>query len=387
MKLHFQTGSLLSIFASINGFNQAVIALQPEIIYQKANPAVVAIIALQNRQPVSYGSGVIISPRGWIVTANHVVANQRNVSVKVLEKVYRGAVVARDPNNDLALIKLQSQQRLPSLRLQSIPPKIGQKIYVLGNPLTLEKSFTDGIVSRLDDNGVIQYTAPTNPGNSGGPLLNENGEVIGVVSRGVPVSRTGSLAPGIYFAIPTSKIQILISRMRPASAEARQSATYHANGLIQAQKGNYRRAIEYYNQAIRLEPRNANTYVNRANAQLKLKNYRGAVEDYAQAIQINPNLSGAYYNRGSVYQFLKDKNKALQDYDLAIRINRNWGNGSIADAYYRRGLVRLDLGDNKSALIDFQAAADLYSKQGKTAEYQQTLNQIIKLNPRSEIDK
>lgn len=382
MKLYFQTVSLLSIFASINGFNQVVIALQPEAIYQKANPAVVAIIALQNRQPVSYGSGVIISSTGWIVTANHVVANQRNVAVKVSEKVYRGAVLARDPNNDLALIKLQSQERLPSLRLQSIPPKIGQKIYVLGNPLTLEKSFTDGIVSRLDNNGVIQYTAPTNPGNSGGPLLNEDGEVIGIVSRGQQVSQTGSFAPGIYFAMPSSKIQTLVSTMRPVSAKARQSATYHANGLIQVQKGNYRRAIEYYNQAIRLEPRNANTYVNRANAQLKLKNYRGAVKDYAQAIQINPNFSGAYYNRGNVYQFLKDKNKALQDYGSAIRINRNWGNGSIADAYYRRGLVRLDLGDKKRAIVDFQTAADLYSKQGKTTEYQRSLNEIIKLNPR-----
>jgi S1-C subfamily serine protease len=363
MKLHFQTVSLLSIFASINGFNHTVVALQPEAIYQKANPAVVAIIALQNRQQASYGSGVIISATGWIVTANHVVANQRNVTVKVSEKVYR-------------------QERLPTLRLQSIPPKIGQKIYVLGNPLTLEKSFTDGIVSRLDDNGVIQYTAPSNPGNSGGPLLNEDGEVIGVVSRGQPVAQTGSLAPGIYFAIPTSKIQILLSTMRSVSAEARQSATYHANGLIQVQKGNYRRAIEYYNQAIRLEPRNANIYLNRANAQLKLKNYRGALEDYAQAIQINPNFSGVYLSRGSVYQLLKDKNKALQNYDSAIRINRNWGNRSIADAYYRRGLVRLDLGDKKSALGDFQTAADLYSKQGNTTEYQRSLNEIIKLNPR-----
>jgi S1-C subfamily serine protease len=382
MKLHFQTVSLLSIFASINGFNQAVIALQPEAIYQKANPAVVFIVALQNRQPVSYGSGVIISSTGWIITANHVVANQRNVAVKVSEKLYRGAVVARDPNNDLALIKLQSQERLPSLRLQSIPPTIGQKIYVIGNPLKLEKSFTDGIVSRLEDNGVIQYTAPSNPGNSGGPLLNEDGEVIGVVSRGRREAPTGNFASGIYFAIPASKIQVLLSNMQRNPAPTRQRATYHADGLVQVQKGNYRRAIEYYNQAIRLEPRNANIYVNRARAYLNLKDYQGALEDYNQAIQINPNYSAVYYGRGIVYQLLKNKNKALQDYNSAIRINRNWGNRSIADAYYRRGLVRLDLGDKKSALVDFQTAADLYSKQGNTTEYQRSLNEIIKLNRR-----
>ncbi|MBW4686934.1 MAG: trypsin-like peptidase domain-containing protein [Komarekiella atlantica HA4396-MV6] len=382
MKLHFETDFFLSVLASLNGFTQAVIALQPEAIYQKANPAVVFIVAPQNPKLVSYGSGVIISPTGWIITANHVVANQRNVTVKVSEKVYRGAVVARDQNNDLALIKLQSQERLPSLRLQSLPPTIGQKIYVIGNPLTLEKSFADGIVSRLEDNGVIQYTAPTNPGNSGGPLLNEDGEVIGVVSRGTREARTGNFASGIYFAIPASKIQVLLSNMQRNPAPTRQRATYHADALVQVRKGNYRRAIEYYNQAIRLEPRNANIYANRARAYISLKDYQGGLEDYNQAIQINPNFSGVYYSRATVYQLLKNKNKALQDYNSAIRINRNWGNRSIADAYYRRGLLRVNLGDRKAAIADLQTAADLYLKQGKTTEYQQSLNQIIKLNPR-----
>lgn len=132
MKLHLRTITFLSVFTSLNGFVQTVFALQPEAIYQKANSAVVLIVAPQNHKQVFYGSGVIIDPKGLIVTANHVIANRQNVFVKVSNNVYWGAVLARDRTSNLALIKLQSQQKFPSLRLQSISPRIGQKIYRSG---------------------------------------------------------------------------------------------------------------------------------------------------------------------------------------------------------------------------------------------------------------
>lgn len=381
MKLHLKTITFLSVFTSLNGFVQTVFALQPEAIYQKANSAVVLVVAPQNPKQVSYGSGVIIDPKGLIVTANHVVANRQNVLVKVSDNVYRGAVLARDRTGDLALIKLQSQHKFPSLRLQSIPPRIGQKIYTLGNPLALEKSFTDGIVSRLENNGAIQYTAPTNHGNSGGPLLDEDGDVIGIVKRGQPEA-TGRLAPGIYFAIPTSRIRTFILTLRRVPLPARQAATNNANGLVQLNLGNYRQAIENFDRAIQRQPRSASIYINRANAHLHLKDYQSALEDYTQAIQKNPSYSAAYYSRAAVYLFLKNKQKALQDYNSAIRVNRNWGNRSVADAYYYRGVVRVALKDRKSAIADFETAADLYLKQGRTREYQKSLNQAIRLSVR-----
>ena len=379
MKLHFGMITFLSAFTSLNGFAQAGYSLPPEAIYQKTNSAVVFISTPQNRKQVLYGSGFVVDPTGLIVTANHVVGNQQNVTVKVADDTYQGTVFARDRRSDLALIKLRSQKLLPSLRLQALPPRIGQKIYVLGNPLMLEKSFADGLVSRLEDNGWVQYTAPTDPGNSGGPLLNEDGDVLGLVQLRFPDSTPGTFAPGIYFAIPTSRIQALLATVRQGSSSNREATIFIANGLVQTRKGNYRKAIENYNQAIRLEPQSAIAYINRASAQVSLKNDRLALEDYTHALQLNSNYSLAYWGRGRVFMSLKNYEKTIEDFNSAIRVNRVWGSSSLAAAYYDRGTIHAQLQNDKAAIADFKVAADLYLKQGRTAEYQRSLDRITQI--------
>jgi tetratricopeptide (TPR) repeat protein len=381
MKIHSKIVAFLSLFTSLSSLPQLAIALQPEAVYQKANSAVVFIVVPQNRKQVIYGSGIIINPKGWIITANHIVKNRQNVIIKVADYSYQGTVVARDPSSDLALIKLQSQMLLPTLGLQSIPPRIGQKIFVIGNPLTLEKSFSDGLVSRLTDNGWIQYTAPTNPGNSGGPLLNEDGDVLGLVQSIASDSTPGTFASGIYFAVSASKIQNFLATVRHVPISIKQESTYIANGLVQMRKGNYRQAIENYNQAIRLNYYSSVAYLNRAYVQILLKNNQLALEDYTRAIQLNSNhsISSAYWGRGRVYIGLKDYENAIKDFDSAIHINKGWGNSSLAAVYYGRGAVQAKLKNKKVAIADFKTAADLYLKQGRTAEYQRSLNQIIRL--------
>ncbi len=379
MKLHSKMVAFLSLLTSLSSFPQIAVALQPEAIYQKANSAVVFIVVPQNRKQVTYGSGIIISSKGWIVTANHVVENRKNVIIKVSKYNYQGTVVARDPSSDLALIKLQAQMLLPTLTLQSIPPRIGQKIFVIGNPLTLEKSFSDGLVSRLTDSGWIQYTAPTNPGNSGGPLLNEDGDVLGLVQSRAPDSTPGTFASGIYFAISASKIQNFLATVRQVPISIKQESAYIANGLVQMRKGNYRQAIENYNQAIRLNYHSSAAYLNRAYTQILLKNNQLALDDYTHAIKLNSNYSIAYWGRGRVYIGLKDYENAIKDFDSAIHINKGWGNSSLATAYYSRGEVQAKLKNQKAAIADFKTAADLYLKQGRIVEYQRSLNQIIRL--------
>ncbi len=379
MKLRSKIVTFLSLLTSLSSLPQAAIALQPEAVYQKANSAVVFIVVPQNRKQAIYGSGIIINPKGWIITANHIVRNRQNVIIQIADHNYNGTVVARDPGSDLALIKLQSQMLLPTLGLQSIPPRIGQKIFVIGNPLTLEKSFSDGLVSRLTDSGWIQYTAPTNPGSSGGPLLNENGDVLGLVQSRAPDSTPGTFASGIYFAVSASKIQNFLATARQVPISIKQESAYIANGLVQMRKGNYRQAIENYNQAIRLNYHSSAAYLNRASTQILLKNNQLALDDYTRAIKLNSNYSIAYWGRGRVYIGLKGYENAIKDFDSAIHINKGWGNSSLATAYYSRGEVQAKLKNQKAAIADFKTAADLYLKQGRTAEYQRSLNQIIRL--------
>jgi Trypsin-like peptidase domain/Tetratricopeptide repeat len=340
----------------------------------------VFIVVPQNRKQAIYGSGIIINSKGWIITVNHIVKNRQSVIIKVADYDYYGTVVARDLDSDLALIKLQSQMLMPTLGLQAIPPRIGQKIFVIGNPLTLEKSFSDGLVSRLTDSGWIQYTAPTNPGNSGGPLLNEDGDVLGIVQSRAPDNTPGTFASGIYFAVSASKIQNFLATVRHVPISIKQESTYIANGLVQMRKGNYRQAIENYNQAIQLNYYSSAAYLNRAYIQTLLKNNLLALEDYTRAIQSsNHSTSGAYWGRGRVYTVLKDYKNAIKDFDSAIHLNTGWGNSSLAAVHYGRGAVQALLKNKKAAIADFKVAADLYLKQGQTAEYQRSLNQIIRL--------
>ncbi|MBL7927698.1 MAG: Do family serine endopeptidase [Bacteroidia bacterium] len=170
------------------------------------------------RQPqASTGSGVIISNDGYIVTNNHVVDAAEKVEVTLSDnKKYEGKVIGADPSTDLALIKIDAQN-LPFIPFgNSDDVQVGQWVLAVGNPFNLTSTVTAGIVSAkgrniniLANNGsnvapiesFIQTDAAVNPGNSGGALVNTNGELIGINSA--IASNTGSYA-GYSFAVPVN---------------------------------------------------------------------------------------------------------------------------------------------------------------------------------------
>jgi serine protease Do len=159
----------------------------------------------------SSGSGVIIDKDGYIVTNNHVVGDADEVQVRLLDKrKFTGKVVGRDPDTDLAVVKIESKTALPTVPLgDSSQVKVGQWVVAVGNPFGLEHTLTVGVVSALKRENVnlsryedfIQTDASINPGNSGGPLFNIKGEVIGINTAII------NFAQGIGFAIPSKMVQ------------------------------------------------------------------------------------------------------------------------------------------------------------------------------------
>jgi serine protease Do len=168
------------------------------------------------KQP-SLGSGFIIDKEGYVVTNNHVIEDADQIKVKLGDdNEFDAEIVGRDPNTDLALLKIESKKDLPVLAMgDSDALKIGQWVVAIGSPFGLERTVTAGIVSakgRVIGSGpyddFIQTDASINPGNSGGPLLNMKGEVVGI-NTAIIASGTG-----IGFAIPINLAEGILAQLK-----------------------------------------------------------------------------------------------------------------------------------------------------------------------------
>jgi S1-C subfamily serine protease len=174
------------------------------------------------RQGTATGSGIVIDAKGTILTNYHVVENAVKVTVSFEKgKSVEAKVVGKDPSDDLAILSIPTDGlTLHPLKLgDSSAVEVGDPVYAIGNPFDLERTLTTGVISALQReitapngftiNHVLQTDAPINPGNSGGPLLNINGEVIGINSQ-IETGGSGGGSVGIGFSIPinTAKAQI-----------------------------------------------------------------------------------------------------------------------------------------------------------------------------------
>jgi S1-C subfamily serine protease len=210
-------------------------ALSVQEIYRRSGPGVLQVTStsVDSSDPffgpqanVSLGSGFVIDKDGYIVTNYHVIESARRIEVNFSgDDRVQATIVGVDPSTDLALLKINAQARaLTPLPLgDSDAVRVGDAVVAIGNPFGLERTVTAGIVSALQreinaPNGyvideVIQTDAPINQGNSGGPLLNTRGEVIGVNSQIEPGdSGTGNL--GIGFAVPAATLRQVVSQIR-----------------------------------------------------------------------------------------------------------------------------------------------------------------------------
>ena len=199
-------------FLSVNAQTYSADELVNINVYEKINPAIVAIDA-NLADGFSAGTGCIVRSDGVILTGSHVIDGAKDIDVTTANgKVYKASVLAKmGKNNDLALLKIQPKQQLKTIEFgNSENIKVGQKVLAIGNPFGFAGTLTSGIVSRIDyAKGRIQTDAAINPGCSGGPLLNSQGEVIGI-SQSIYNPDNNISNIGIGFAIPINDAKLFI---------------------------------------------------------------------------------------------------------------------------------------------------------------------------------
>lgn len=193
---------------------------EPTEIFKNASPAIVYITTQAATGESYLGSGFIVHASGIVVTNYHVVSSARKINVKLKDgSIYPVTSIIYydpDPNHDICILKIDCLS-LPVVPLGDAKTlQVGEKIYCIGNPLGLEYSFSDGILSGIrDSEGVkwLQFTAPVAPGNSGGPIINSRGEVMGMVTFLI------RSAQNLNFALAIDEIKPYISTVPKLTME------------------------------------------------------------------------------------------------------------------------------------------------------------------------
>lgn len=198
-------------------------ALSLQEIYEKNIPSVVSITS-QTASGTSAGTGVIVSDAGYLVTNYHVVCRAQSIDVKLTdERKLTASVVGEDPVSDLAVLYIAADGLTPAQFGDSDTLRVGDSVVAIGDPLGVELrgTMTDGIVSAISRDvqvdgrtmNLIQTNAALNSGNSGGPLINSMGQVIGINTMKIGAFADSSGVEGLGFAIPSATVQEIVNQL------------------------------------------------------------------------------------------------------------------------------------------------------------------------------
>jgi hypothetical protein len=239
-------------------------------LIKKAQPSIV-LITTYNAQgdTVNQGSGFIISQNGEVITNWHVIKNASSIMVKTSTgAIYKvKGIVARDEKRDLAIILPEAKNvSFPHLNLASTLPNIGERIFVIGSPLGLESSVSDGLVSAIrempDIGKVIQISAPISPGSSGSPIINLKEQVVGVASFQFIKGQN------LNFAISSTDVANLLSAKQTSVMPIGNKYMNKINTEVQVQSNSWLKIIDYY-----IETETRAEFYERVNMDVELTEY------------------------------------------------------------------------------------------------------------------
>jgi S1-C subfamily serine protease len=335
----------------------------PELV-RRVKPVVVAIATYDAQgEALMTGSGFFVRP-GQVVTNLHVIRGAKRCEIKTLEgkgKVFPVAgILAVDEEGDLTLLSVEMPaERGRASEISAVLPDEGETIFVIGNPLKLEGSVSDGIVSAVREvpnlGKIIQITAPTSHGNSGSPVFNLKGQVIGVVTvkvtngqninLAIASARLGKLRAGQLRALPT----------KDKSNEAGDSS--YRTGLESLWLGNYDNAVGHFETAAYRNPKRADAWVQVGYCKVKQGKAAEGIRAYQQALELKPDSDEIHNKLGDAFYHAGRMPEAIASYSRAAHLSP--GN---ADAHYNLAVVYFESGNERLALTEAKILRQLDGK-------------------------
>ena len=326
----------------------------PELV-KRVKPSIVALVTYDaNGVALTTGSGFFLRP-GQVVTNLHVVRGARRVEVKTLDgkgRVYPVAgLLDVDEEGDLALLSVEMPlNRARASQLATLLPEEGEKIFVIGNPLKLEGSVSDGIVSAVRElpniGKIIQITAPISHGNSGSPVFNLKGQVVGVVTIKVTNGQNINLAIGAARVrqLHAGKRRLL-AEMTTRDKNGDPAESLYKTGLDSLWLGNFDNALAYFENAVNKNPARADAWVQVGFCKVKQGKNDEAIKAYQHAVLLMPDSDEIRNRLGDAYYYSGRLMEAIAAYKEAVRLKPQ-----SAEGYYNLSLAYFENGNEHQGL-------------------------------------
>ncbi len=434
MKKYIQTLILTAAIAVTSSV--ALAAANLTELVKSIQPAVATVIAYDvNNNVANIGTGFFVNKYGHLITNHHVLIGKFGAEIRTPDgsKYPIRAIVAENQDTDLIKVSVDiPPEKFRWLQISNEVPSVAQRVVVVGSPMGLEQTVSDGIISSVREipglGTFFQMSAPISPGSSGSPVVNMKGRVVGVASfqflRG----------QNLNFAVSSKSIRTLkikaaaqslsewtfsSSNQKPRLAaelcrtgyrfsingedqkalqyfklatenDPNSTTAWYGLGYCYAGKNSQTEAIAAYKQAIKTNPTNEISYYHLGNYFNKIGRYNEAIESFQKVVALNPEFEAAYFNLGILYNKIGRYDDGRQAFESVIRINPQAQN-----AYYNIGVTYTKLGQYTLAATAYKKAIDIqpefpeaifnlgvvYGELGNAEDEMSSYKKAIRINP------
>jgi tetratricopeptide (TPR) repeat protein len=399
-------------------------------------PAVATVVAYDvDSNVANIGTGFFVNNKGHLITNYHVLVGKFGAEIKTPDgSTYAiKTVIAENQATDLIKVSVDiPPEKVHWIEVSGEMPPVAQRVMVVGSPMGLEQSVSDGIVSSVREiPGVgtfFQMSAPISPGSSGSPVVNMEGKVVGVATfqflqgqnlnfaisgksildlqtntSGQTLSewtfRISNQKPrlagelcrkGFSFSINGQDQKALQYFKKATENDPKSTTAWYGLGYCYAGKNSHNDAIEAYKQAIRTDPKNEISHFHLGNYYHKIDRYDEAIESYKTVVRMNPDFEAAYFNLGIIYSKIGQLIEGKEAFQNVVRINP-----AASKAYYNIGVSSTKLGLYPQAIDAYEKAIEvdpefvqshfnlglIFGELGQTRDQMEAFKQAIRINP------